>query len=288
MRLGVCKTCQRATNDAFICRRCGIELHDLLVGSREPDGQPGIVWYLGRLRESAYGQTKLARPLGAKSAREGYALLVDKRAVQLLGEITRCLARWEAITEGLRALHSPEMMLVHTGTPERAVERLDVRRARYIAVHARMLRHHCRDVHRLQAELMSFARRGWSIINRPDDICCGPCPSPTGEPCGTLLYALEGASTVRCPNCHAVHDVSELREALRAHVKDMLFTGPELRKLMETRLNDHIPKSTFNQLIRDGRLKSRRWDADCEPMFTYDDVCEAREKPKPARKVRAS
>jgi hypothetical protein len=107
--------------------------------------------------------------------------------------------------------------------------------------------------------------------------------------CGTLLYAEEGSADVTCPNCRTRHNVDDLRTALRETVRDMLFSGPELLRLMETRLNDRMSKSTFYQLIRDGRLQARHVKDDV-PQYTYDDLCEAREKPKPTRKsnVKAS
>lgn len=288
-RIQSCKVCERATNHAYICRRCANELRDLLIGSREPDGQPGITWYVKRLRESAYGQTRLARSLSARSSATGYALLGNKQAAELLARIGTVLARWEAICDRLRATHGDEMGVVHTGQPTRDFERLEVKRARFIAAHVVLLRHHCPEAHKLHRELMDCARNAWRIINRPNDVCCGACPTvgDDGKPCGTLLYAEEGAAGVRCPLCHTHHDVELLRDSLRNQVSDMLFTRAELTKLMETRLNDRIPHGTFGKLLRDGRLQPRKIEQRCDddgqwhdvPMFTYNDVCEARAKP---------
>lgn len=289
-----CKVCQRVTNNAYICRRCGIEIRELLVGGRDPDSQPGIVWYAKRLRETAYGQSRISRSLAARSANQGYALLTDTRAVKLLRRINLSLARWEATVERLRVLWGDEKVLVHTGVAEMALERLETRRARYIAARVVLIRHRCEEADRLHAELLSFARQAWKIINRPFDNCCGPCPTFITEEneivsrCDTILYAEDGAGKVQCPSCRTEHDVEELRHGLRLHVHDMLFSGPDLMSLMETRLNDRISKSTFYQLIRDGRLQARCEDDDGIALFTYNDVCTARDKPKPDRRSRAS
>jgi hypothetical protein len=301
-RRNKCGSCERPIPDAYLCRRCGNELRDLLIGSND---QPGIIWYLARLRESAYGQSKLARAGSSRSTREGYALLSNQRAVKLLSEISGTLAHWEAHCDALRATHSHELPLVATGTPERQSERLEARRARFIAAHVSLIRRHHANAARLHADMLRYAKQSWSIINRPNDICCGPCPhmivncaveNQYGEvikkienPCGTLLYAEEGSADVTCPNCRTRHNVDDLRTALRETVRDMLFSGPELLRLMETRLNDRMSKSTFYQLIRDGRLQARHVKDDV-PQYTYDDLCEAREKPKPTRKsnVKAS
>jgi LSD1 subclass zinc finger protein len=300
-RIEKCLTCGRATNSAYICRRCSNELHDLLVGSHEVDGQPGIIWYAKRLRESAYGQTRMERSLGARSGNVGYALFGNKAAVDLLARINSQLALWEATVEALCATHACETGWLHTGSPTRDYERLESRRARYIAAHVVLMRHHCADVHRLHSKMLEFVRAAWRIINRPNDVCCGPCPSIVYDEagheieCATLLYAEEGAASVTCPLCHTLHDVELLRDGLKAYVTDMLFTRADLVNLMETRLNDRIPQPTFTKLLRDGRLQPRKYKQECNAkgewvavaMFTYNDVCEARDKPVPHSKIRA-
>lgn len=304
-RIEKCLTCGRATNNAYICRRCSNELHDLLVGSREVDGQPGIIWYTKRLRESAYGQTRMQRSLGARSDNVGYALLGNKRAAELLARINATLATWEAVAEALSATHSHETGWLHTGQPTKDFERLEAKRARYIAARVVLMRHHCADVHRLHAAMLQYARDAWRIINRPNDICCGPCPTLIVQPyvtshgndlkpCGTMLYAEENSNTVQCPLCHTNHDVELLRDGLKAYVTDMLFTRADLVNLMETRLNDRIPQPTFTKLLRDGRLQPRKYEQECNAkgewvavaLFTYNDVVEARLKPVPQKRLR--
>lgn len=292
-KIGQCQTCGRGNiNNAFICRRCANELHDLLVGGADADSQPGIVWYVGRLRESAYGQTRLARSLAARSSSTGYALLGNRRAAELLTKINAVLARWEAVVIKLRSTHRHEQGWLHMGEATRDFERLECKRARFVAANVVLLRHHCAEVPLLHRDMLEFAREAWGIINRPNDVCCGPCPTIMNEatkdvpeyPCATLLYAEEGATSVQCPLCHVSHDVGLLREGLKTSVADMMFTRSELVRLMETRLNDRIPQPTFTKLLRDGRLKPRQVSADGTPMFTYNDVCEAREKQPPKMK----
>lgn len=284
-RIQTCQTCGRATNNAYICRRCANELHDLLVGSKDVDGQPGIVWYIKRLRESAYGQTRMARSLAARSSNQGYALLANRRAVELLAKIAAVLARWEAITEALRATQRHETGWVHMGSPTRDFERLEVKRARFIAANVVLLRHHCKSVQYLHSDMLNFAREAWRIINRPNDVCCGPCPTIIEEkPCGTLLYAEENSNTVACPVCHTLHDVELLRDMLKSQVQDMLFTRVELVNLMATRLNDPIKQPLFTKLLRTKKLQPREIRHEMQedgtvleiPMFTYNDVCAAR------------
>jgi LSD1 subclass zinc finger protein len=216
-------------------------------------------------------------------------LLGNKQAAELLARIGTVLARWEAICDRLRATHSPETGWVHTGHPTKDYERLEVKRARYIASNVVLIRHHCAEAARLHAELLDCARNGWRIINRPNDVCCGPCPTMIQQdkelkPCGTLLYAEEGATGVQCYLCHTNHSVETLRDMLKQQVSGMLFTRAELVNLMATRLNDPIKQTTFGKYVRTKRLQPReiRRETDDDgnvveiPMYTYDDVCAAR------------
>jgi hypothetical protein len=295
-----------------MCRRCGRELRELLVGdgvneavveTEHPKGQPGIVWCIGRLHESAYRQTVMERNLGARGSRAGYDLLGNKAAIDLLGKITWTLGHWNARLDRLVGPRTAVRAMIGVGASYYGVGDVEtVSHAVRLADHIPELRHNCDDIDRLMHDLLTYVKDAWRVINRPDDICCGPCPNmvedkeTTGveRPCGVMLYAEEFeqdgkrivADDVMCPKCHAKHDVAELREGLRQAVRDMLFTGPELLKLMETRLNDRMSKSTFYQLIRDGRLKPRGYNKDDNPQYTYDDTCAAREKEKPkARKA---
>ena len=273
-----CRVCKRPIVDAFVCRRCANELRDLLIGSRKPDGQPGVVWYAARLREAAYRQTRMSESVPGASS--GYALLGNRRAAELLDRIGNTLALWEGVTLALsvRYSHKPEM--AGMGAPTRDFERLEGRRARFVASHVMLLRHHSPRTARLHAELLDIAQQAWHIINRPNDICCGPCPHEVYvtnqlEPCGAMLYAQEGAGKVKCPACKTVHDVEHLRDSLKAQVQDMLFTRAELISLMRTRLNDPIKQPLFTKLLRTRRLQPRKIENGV-PMFTYNDVCEAR------------
>jgi len=115
-----------------------------------------------------------------------------------------------------------------------------------------------------------------------------PTRSPTGAANRVVTVGIRAARLARCAHrfCSANRYWSPLMRVIApAHRDDdMLFTGPELLRLMKIRLNDRMPKSTFYQLIRDGRLLSRGFSREGQPQYTYDDVCAARDKPKPRAK----
>ena len=281
-RRRVCTICG-AESSLFLCTRCAGELRELLVGCRNGEhGQPGIVWYIPRLREQAYLQARLGVSNGAKSSRQGYALLVDKRAIELLTRIHGTLDDWKADLDRLSGTQSDEQPWA------------GVVLARQLSNRVRELRRHPNS-HELHRDLLSYAKQAWRVINRPPDNLCGPCPNmvlngenqPAGMPCQTMLYAEENATTVRCPRCRALHDVEALRKAMRDIITDMLFTGPELLRLMETRLNDRMPTATFYKMIQDGRIVARSIADDGVKFYTYNDVCQAREKPTPSRQAKA-
>jgi len=168
------------------------------------------------------------------------------------------------------------------GQPTKEYERLETVRARYIAAHVVLLRHHEPNANKLHADMLDIAQQAWRIINRPNDVCCGPCPVKITDTktniesvCATMLYAEEGSNSVQCPKCRAVHDVEQLRDSLKQQVQDMLFTRAELVNLMATRLNDPIKQPLFTKLLRTNKLQPRKVE-DGVPMFTYNDVCAAR------------
>lgn len=300
-----CSKCKRTVSDSFLCRRCGRELRELLIGDgtvkpvvedEHSKRQPGIIWYIGRLRETAYRQARMAQGLGAKSSHTGYYLFGNHEAAKLLAKIRTTLAYWSADLDRLVAPHRHDDDGSGVMTLPEKSGGLDAWRATYLAEHIPELRHRCKDIGSLHADMLGYARDAWRIINRPSDICCGPCPNlvededkpNTVKKCEIMLYAEEFAEEVQCPKCRARHDVLALREELKRQTRDKLFTGSQLLRLMETRLNDKVPKSTFYKLISDGRLLARGWDQDKNPMYTYADVCEAREKPVPGRKSKSA
>src|SRR6185312_1836551 len=152
----------------------------------------------------------------------------------------------------------------------------------FLAEHVKTIRLRCSSAYNMHLDMLSFAKQAYNVINRPPDNFCGPCPTqrPADEktgrqagPCETLLYDQEGEDKVKCECCRAEHDVEALRENLKTIVHDMLFTGSEILRLMETRLADKMSKSMLYKLIADGRLIARGQNGDGEWLFTYADIC---------------
>ena len=277
-----------ATTHTYLCDPHTTALRELLTGTHNSaHGQPGIVWYCEKLREQAYRQARMGD--GPVSFAEGFAQLPDARATDLLFRIRVTLEAWAEVTYLLVGSVGDD-----NGPPPPTIRRHLVRASdghlgRFLAYNTRTLTK-CADVARLHDDLLTYAKAAYLIINRPFDVCCGPCPAPdnTGAPCGVLLYAEDDTTTVvACPKCRTKHDVHTLRAALREQVRDMLFTAPELRRLMSTRLGEPISRSYWHKLVATGRLTPRSHMPNGVPMFAYHDVRQAREKVNTAGRKRA-
>lgn len=311
-----CNLCGAQILDAYMCADCGRALRELLVGDgsvkavvagRHPRTQPGIVFYIKQLYKTAYRQSRLAPSVGKTGgecarmkAQEcdgtpgnpcdwcdtstGSGLLADRRATILLRRISVVLSDWEARCYTCKDRAHDDRVLMLIDTAADYPEALSIRQARFLAAHVRLLRRHDKDVLALHNQMLSFAREAWSVINQPPQLCCGGCPNTVGgHRCGVVLYAPENARTVQCPKCRCKHDVEALREQMRSAALDYTLPATELMHLMETRLNDRIPKSSFYQLVRDGRLTAHSVDAEGVALYTYQDVCEARALPPPEK-----
>jgi len=282
-----------------MCVECGHELCELLIGDGRSVGtnarsQPGIVWYVKQLYKTAYRQTKLGGDVTAKTSSTGYGLLADRRATTLLAEIGVVLAEWDDRLYAHKSRQKDERVMVSLADAYGYPEALCIRQARMLAAHVRLLRRHDKDVHQLHNHLHRLAREAWAVINRAPELCCGGCPNViknnSGEEdkrCGAIMYAEENARTVQCPRCRTKHDVEVLREEMRVAALDYVLPSTELMTLMETRLNDRIPPSSFYQLVRDGRLQAHTETVEGVGLYRYQDVVAARNKPPPVRKTHA-
>jgi hypothetical protein len=254
--------------------------------------EPGLVWYANRLTEQKHRQSRLGMVSGPRGAGDGFDLLADRRAQVMLDRIATKLDEWVTTVRPftqkrpvlpLCATQGHENGQAGTTTSTDGMRVSTRQKAHFLAEHVQRIRLRCPDAATMHADVLGLTRDCWSVINRPADMFCGPCPTPSlterGGLCATMLYTLEHQPTVQCDKCRCVHDVGTLREAMRDIVSDMLFTGPEIRRLMETRLADPVSKTSFHRMVNDGRLIERGYNGDGDPLFTYADVCAARRKP---------
>jgi hypothetical protein len=196
-KCGVCG----AKADSPLCWPCAKKLHHALVGHGD---SPGLMWYIDRLGESAYGGAKL----GCTKQRRGTEtpLPINERPSALLRDITTNLNRWLGLVYGQFAPVPPKIAAHLLAGSVGRIMGLEV------------------------APSMLQTVRGYNaaalrIINRPPEVYCGPCSGTlqSGEPCGYELRAEEDAQHVVCRRCGAVHDVAEIR----ADLLDRVYAEPQ-------------------------------------------------------------
>lgn len=269
-----CKVC-KAKSDANLCWPCTNDLRQLLMGSDEQGtGHNGIGWYSSRLRETVYRQDRLGNSAGRPTVLHGYSQLPNEPARDLLHRIRSTLLAW--LVDSMSYIDSQKLSKSEQAVSfGRTLARLTEGEIAAMLVGRMRTLRAVEGIELLHAVLLRLSKEAWRVINRPAETCCGPCPD-----CSTVLYSHPEDASVVCPHCKETYVVEDLRRMMREHISDMLFTGPELRKLCETRLNDPIPKSTFYALISDQRLVPRYRREDGTSFFTYDDLQHARSKPK--------
>src|SRR6185312_9936404 len=131
-----------------------------------------------RLKEQAYRQSRLGSQMVVASTSDGYGLLVDHRAIDLLRRIQDSLAMWEAIVAPL-ITSVPDLKVVDgVAIPaRRRFDTVDAARARFLAEHVKTIRLRCSSAYNMHLDMLSFAKQAYNVINRPPDNFCGPCPT---------------------------------------------------------------------------------------------------------------
>lgn len=85
---------------------------------------------------------------------------------------------------------------------------------------------HRRDAERDLDDLRAAARSLVNLVDRPPQrLIVGQCA------CGRYLYAIKGATTVRCRDCGNSYDVASSRDSMIAYIDDALLTAAEIGRL---------------------------------------------------------
>ncbi|NGX09129.1 hypothetical protein [Mycobacteroides franklinii] len=289
--------------ELFLCWNCGKAIRRLLVGQKvfrrkgtEAQGEePGIIWYLDRLMESAYLQTRMGSS-SVRTAPDSMPLLPDSRASKLRHQIHAELTSWvKQITEGRRIrflpLDSVEPDFIGPLRP--GWRRIPADYTATSADMARWLAHNLlaimseENAAELYDELVALTRKAHRAIDRPELQLFGECSKSMGESdegvplaCGVKLYAEKGETVVACPRCRSTYGVDELRDDMRARARDQAMTGADVLRMMK--LAGEAPASaTFYKVLgrvaprsylhADGQ-RNQTWTPGCKKLYAYDDV----------------
>ena len=108
-----------------------------------------------------------------------------------------------------------------------------------------------------------------SIVDRPADrTVVGRCP------CGTYLYARQGADNVACTGCGTSYDVASSRDDLRRELEDRLMTAGQIAT-MAAHLGLTNSRETTRKLINKWAERSRivaHGRIDGDPTYLFGEV----------------
>ncbi|QFG11688.1 hypothetical protein SEA_GUANICA15_79 [Mycobacterium phage Guanica15] len=261
---GMCRHCS-AEALTPLCWQCTRMLRRQLVE---------VPWLLHRLRESAYGEAKVARKGGPRvsTGERLPSLPLNTRAADMLRDAAR-LVSWVEQVAGVDqgGAHDPARV-------ESA--------ARWLASEPGAMMRHPWAPEAL-GWVLQWRQDAERVIDLPPDTqYAGPCqnvvqpagmsdaglPVPPRE-CGTPLYVDAEAVVVDCPRCGAVWDVSTLQRQALARVDDAKpRTQADMWRLLKLVGRD-VPRSTFYKLMT--TVEACGYDADGLPVYTYAAVTAA-------------
>lgn len=145
--------------------------------------------------------------------------------------------------------------------------------ARWLLARHQHLARHPAAVEALD-EIGDAVRRALRVIDRPPECWyAGPCWSEIapGVECGTDIYALPGAVTVRCPCCHADWSVGERRVWLLQAAEDTLAYGALIAQAL-TSLGQEVTPERIRQWAKRGRIVAHGTDSRGRPQYRVGDV----------------
>lgn len=234
-----CTSCERPTAGAQLCDRCCKTLAVALVN---------VAAYYEDLETVA---TKATRYGGSTATRGSIGktqpLPVDGRFLDVKGDGTQ--VRWDVwnsvvtwcrvVMEESRRVNGPTCARPCLHTTCAAVRRTAWPRntlRSQVAYFDRQFRWVVRSEWALEFfdEMLDNERRLRKMIDRPADRWyAGKCSIGTDdEHCTAELYALEGNSTIICPACEYLHDVSGRRDFLLGEARTYLVTATEAARAL--------------------------------------------------------
>jgi hypothetical protein len=278
-----CANCT-APADLTICWTCAKTLRRHLVGDSD---DLGLVWYITRLRESAYGESRIGRVkqrVGGQG--ETPAPPFNWNAAKVLRKIERNLADWLGASTVAPSFIGPLQPGIWRAGASISIRAIIDELARNIAT--LMARPDAGDIMHTLDRLRADAEKA---IDLPPDLqYVGPCPTvhtdgaKADQQCSVGLYVEREDDIIRCPRCKTIHDVTDLRQAALDRVDDEPKSASEMLRLLKW-LERPIPaKSTFYKLVgripprmylhRDGKLNHLD-AAGATPLYAYSEVVSA-------------
>lgn len=306
-RVGGRLRCTRCSGQAqlHLCWNCGKAVRQVLSGLtiRDRDGrivdvEPGMVWYLDRLTESALGQARVGT--GGKVGPGSKVLLGDERASRLRQQIHNTLSMWARLITENRGISFMPIRSVgpnFVGPLPVGWRRLPVGYEASSADMVRWLAHHIMavmsepDANEFYREMESAVNNIRRIIYPAPSVLIGVCPTVTGEGedgpivCSTPLYGERDDDEVRCRHCRQTYRAADLRNYTNDRIRGELLSANQMWHALHLAHVDTGPRSTFFKLLAtkvapqsyehdDGSRNEKRSQ---RPLYRYEDVVAALE-----------
>lgn len=289
----------------YLCWKCGKAVRQLLIGMkiRDRDGrvanvEPGIIWYLDRLTESAVGQARVGS--GGKVGPGSKVLLGDQRASALGRQIHNTLSMWARLVTENRGVPFMPIRSVgpsFVGPLPVGWRRLPARYEASSADMARWLAYHitavmCEpDANEFYVEMEAAVKDIRRIIYPAPSVLIGACPTVTGEGengpivCSTPLYGDRDDVEVRCRHCRQTYLTADLYDYTNERIHGELLSANQMWHALHLVGADTGSRSTFFKLLatkvaprsyehEDGSRNQKRSQ---RPLYSYDDVVAALE-----------
>lgn len=146
--------------------------------------------------------------------------------------------------------------------------------ARWLLGHVEWLRHRPEAAEALDEIRAAIAGVRIVIDARAPRWYAGPCGAEdeeTGQVCPVDLYALPGASAVRCPSCGAEYDADARQEWLLAAADDALAHA-ELIGRAAAALGVHITPADVRYYAASGQVVAHGCNAAGNPVYRFGEV----------------
>jgi hypothetical protein len=237
--------CGAPAPDSWLCRTCDAALEKLL--SELPALVDDLQAYIGRMLRFSSGR------IGGRSAEIQLLLRVDRnypvsRASSLADNLRNLLVgiiRDLIESRGLAARHLPPDDLA--------------RMAAWVGARSSSVRM-CEDAWQTLTDLQRLSASIRGVVDHPPEWkYAGKCSMLTGDPdkpqeCSQELYAVDGATFIRCRTCGYQHDVENRYSVLQAASRDILLTIPELKDALPEVLGVPINHATLRKWKERGRI----------------------------------
>lgn len=304
-RAGSGVQCTRCFGQAqlYLCWNCGKAVRQLLTGLkiRDRDGrianiEPGIIWYLDRLTESAVGQARVGS--GGRVAPGSKILLGDERASRLSRQIHNSLSMWaRLVTENRGIAFMPVRSVGRSFVGPLPVgwRRLPAGYEASSADMVRWLAHHITavmsepDANEFYRDMESAVKNIRRIIYPAPSVLIGVCPTVTGEGvdgpivCSTPMYGERDDVEVQCRRCRQTYLVADLHNYTNDRIRGELLSANQMWHALHLVNVETGPRSTFFKLLAtkvapqsyehdDGSRNQKRSQ---RPLYRYEDVVAA-------------